>query len=204
MRQRVIWSAAGIVRKRFTFEERVQSVRLHDFRSSTCMPLLWHVPSCKLSLLYCIHLMDAQWTHCVAATWSLPWQVAWTRLASAPGGHPTLCMLHETALTLYGIDGELHTVPVPPGSCSSIHALPQGLLLSVRTPHWRSQFLGHASSQPIMCMHGLTIMQVVPFCPDACADNVAIWPACHFLLTHSQRFAAWSCGEGTAGKTAAC
>jgi hypothetical protein len=60
-----------------------------------------------------------------------PCQVAWARFAGG-GEHATLCMLRESALTLYSLDGEVHDVPLGARRCSSIHPVPQGLLLSVR------------------------------------------------------------------------
>ena len=57
-------------------------------------------------------------------------QVAWATFAGVDGDL-VLCMLQHATLTTYSLKGELYTVPLPP-HVSSMHPLPQGLLLSVR------------------------------------------------------------------------
>ena len=56
-------------------------------------------------------------------------QAAWARFSEGEP-HAALCMLQPSLLTVYHVNGELQQVPVPAG-ISSMHALPEGLLLSV-------------------------------------------------------------------------
>lgn len=56
-------------------------------------------------------------------------QVAWAKFADN-GASSTLCMLQQSLLTTYTLNGQLQTVPVP-ASVTSLHPIPQGLLLNV-------------------------------------------------------------------------
>ena len=57
-------------------------------------------------------------------------QAAWVHFAET-GSHPLLCLLQPSLLTIYTLEGELHSVPLA-FRFAQICPLPQGLILAVR------------------------------------------------------------------------
>ncbi len=56
-------------------------------------------------------------------------KVAWAEFQDSGAGS-TLCMLQQSLLTTYTLSGQLQTAPVP-AAVTSLHPIPQGLLLNV-------------------------------------------------------------------------
>lgn len=56
-------------------------------------------------------------------------QAAWVHF-NETGSHPHLCLLQSTLLTIYALEGEVHSVPL---ACrfTEIWPLPRGMLLAV-------------------------------------------------------------------------
>jgi hypothetical protein len=56
-------------------------------------------------------------------------QAAWCYFQNT-GSDAILCLLHPSLLSLYTVDGDYHTVPLP-GHFTALWPLPQGVLLTV-------------------------------------------------------------------------
>ncbi|KAK9901384.1 hypothetical protein WJX75_009652 [Coccomyxa subellipsoidea] len=125
-------------------------------------------------------------------------QVAWAKFADN-GASSTLCMLQQSQLTTYTLNGHLQTVPVP-ASVTSLHPVPQGLLLN-----------GAESARCSILTHPLEEVQALSaeFTTDVSASwqgERVIWssPELPYLATYSKklgRLALWHIKYGDPAPT---
>ncbi len=98
----------------------VQSMAIIQGWPGSLTHCIWH----DVSLLGSQCIMQFLSGHCFIL------QARWVHFIET-GSHPVLCLLQSTLLTIYTLEGEVHSVPLA-YNFTQVWPLPRGLLLAVR------------------------------------------------------------------------